>query len=133
VDTQVYHPLRVSSKPDNSTFAARPRASISELYSDVSKSFLPSNNLLLSLMNGGSEMRVHVITNQSGQIVAIAHVSSADAEVKIGIRPLAEQKISEVDIPANLHHLDPKERLIAIFRDHQLHADGTHLILKRHK
>jgi hypothetical protein len=73
-------------------------------------------------------MRVLVVVNESGQIVAATHAGNAaeGTEGNAGFYPLAGQTIVEVDVPHALRTLQPHERLRAIL-DHCVHADGRTL------
>lgn len=75
-------------------------------------------------------MRMIVVTNSSGQIVAAAHVSKKSSAngITCGIAPLLGQQITEIDSPPYLQPLSFEERLHAIL-DHRVQP-GTNQLEK---
>jgi len=73
-------------------------------------------------------MRIQVVINESGNVVAAAHVSAARDGNKhqAGFYPLAGQKILELDVPPALSTMEPHDRLCAVL-EHRVHADGKRL------
>lgn len=74
-------------------------------------------------------MRMQVVVDESGRVVAAAHVSAerkSSNSVQTGFYPLAGQKIVEVDVPHPLRAMTVHERLYAVLA-HRLHADGDRL------
>jgi len=78
-------------------------------------------------------MRMHVVTDRTGKIIAATHasrISVGDAHTRPGmqveLRPLEGQKIHEVEVPKELHALHPHDRLRAVLK-HAIHASGTYL------
>jgi hypothetical protein len=78
-------------------------------------------------------MRMHVVTDRTGKIIAATHASrsfTGDANtspgMQVALRALEGQKIHEVEVPKELHALHPHERLRAVLK-HAVHASGTYL------
>jgi hypothetical protein len=73
-------------------------------------------------------MRVQVVVNESGNVIAAAHVGANDGNRhQTGFYPLAGQKIMELDVPPALTTMEPHDRLRAIL-DHRVHAGGNRLV-----
>ena len=79
-------------------------------------------------------MRMHVVTDRTGKIIAATHVSRISgggdqqprAGMQVELRALEGQKIHEVEVPKELQTLHPHERLRAVLK-HAVHASGTYL------
>lgn len=73
-------------------------------------------------------MRIQVVIDESGRIVAAAHIPAAPDvnEPQAGVYALPGQRVTEVDVPYALRELDTPRMLRGIL-DHRLHADGTRL------
>jgi len=73
-------------------------------------------------------MRIQVVTNNSGKVIAAVHVSTtADtSKVQAGFIPLDGQRVVELDVPLALQAMDPHTRLRALL-EHCVNAEGTHL------
>jgi hypothetical protein len=72
-------------------------------------------------------MRVQVVVNESGDVIAAAHVGAKDGNAhQTGFYPLEGQKIVELDVPPALRTMEPHDRLRAIL-EHRVHAGGNRL------
>ncbi len=70
-------------------------------------------------------MRIHVVADETGKIIAAAHASATtNAKEQTGFFPLAGQKIVEIDVPHVLVDMEPHDRLCAILK-HRVQPDGT--------
>ena len=73
-------------------------------------------------------MRIQVVINTSGKVIAAVHVSTtADtSKEQAGCIPLVGQRVVELDVPLALQAMDPQSRLRAVL-EHCVNAEGTHL------
>lgn len=73
-------------------------------------------------------MRIQVVTNNSGKVIAAVHVSTtADtSKEQVGFFPLVGQRVVELDVPLALREMDPQTRLRAVL-EYCVNADGTYL------
>jgi hypothetical protein len=72
-------------------------------------------------------MRVHIVTEESGRIVAAAHAGDVREpdQPQAGFFALAGQTIVELDLPVELSKMEPRDRLSALFKYRV--ADGKRL------
>lgn len=77
-------------------------------------------------------MRIQVIANKSGKIVAAVQLPAATDRVQYGLSPLKGQKTATLDAPEHLRHLESHERLQTIFT-YSLHPNGKALVAPRSK
>lgn len=62
-------------------------------------------------------MRMVVITDVSGRVIAACHVaSSGSSNVQAGLFPIGDQRMVEVDVPEHLRVLELEERLKAVLQ-----------------
>jgi hypothetical protein len=73
-------------------------------------------------------MRVQVVLNESGTVIAAAHVGAGGDEDKqrAGFYPLTGQQIVELDVPPALMTMEPHDRLRAIL-EHRVDAADKRL------
>jgi hypothetical protein len=69
-------------------------------------------------------MRLLIVSDKTGRVLAAAHAPPSDGPAKWGIEPLRDQHVSEVAVPDHLVALAPEERLRQVLK-HRLQP-GEH-------